>query len=112
MTLKPASRQFLMPVNEEYLKMAADCANLMPLLSITHRGLEMLSRTCRLGGVVMIKWLALMMLVVLAGGCASNPSNLPWYDRPVVILPEAPTAPPPITPPPVTPPDESASPDA
>jgi len=46
----------------------------------------------------MNKWLAMLVLAVLAGGCASNPSNYYWTDRPQVLLPDLPGPPPPTLP--------------
>ena len=48
----------------------------------------------------MIKWFAMLAVAVLVGGCASNPSNFSWADRPQVLLPESAPAPPPVLPPP------------
>jgi hypothetical protein len=57
----------------------------------------------------MIKWIAMLGLAVMAGGCAVEPTNSSWADRPPVLLPEPETVPPsaapaPPPPPPYTPP--------
>jgi hypothetical protein len=51
----------------------------------------------------MIKWFAMLAAAVLIGGCTTNPSNLYWADRPMVLLPEPAPAPPPVMPPPPPP---------
>jgi len=59
------------------------------------------SRPCRLAFIFMMKWCALLSLAMLVGGCATNPSNLSWEDRPQIILPPVESVPPTVVPQPI-----------
>ena len=104
MALKPVPRQsyFLTKIRRPVTKFVTFPRMCYADANITNQKPGSYSQICRLEYMlIMIKWCALLSLAMLVGGCATNPSNLSWEDRPQIILPPVESVPPTVVPQPI-----------